>query len=267
MSALPRPYWHEMTTTDFSGNDTSEWIAVLPIAAIEQHGPHLPLSTDACIAEGQISRTIELLPDDLPVTFLPVQAVGKSDEHLSFPGTLSLSWETAIKAWVEIGECVARAGIRKLVLANSHGGNSPLMDIITRELRYKHNMLAVESSWLRFGQPQGIYSEDEFSYGIHGGDIETSIMLALRPDLVHMDKAADFTSTQTEHLKNDAHLRAHGRHQYGWMSEDLNKTGALGNAALATAEKGQASLTHASQEFIKLLRDVQRFDVSALDKT
>ncbi|KZL20715.1 Creatinine amidohydrolase [Pseudovibrio axinellae] len=266
MSALPRRHWHEMTTTDFSQNDTSDWIAVLPIAAIEQHGPHLPLYTDTCIAEGQIARTIELLPGDLPVTFLPVQAIGKSDEHLSFPGTLSLSWETAIKAWIEIGGCVAKTGIRKLVLANSHGGNSSLMDIITRELRMKHNIFAVESSWLRFGQPEGLYSADEFSYGIHGGDIETSIMLALRPDLVRMDKATDFTSTQTNHISTDAHLRAHGRHQYGWMSEDLNKAGALGNAALASAEKGEASLTHASQEFIKLLRDVQRFDLTSLSK-
>ncbi len=266
MSALPRRLWHEMTTTDFSESDTSEWIAVLPIAAIEQHGPHLPLSTDTCIAVGQVTRTIELLPDDLPVTFLPVQAVGKSQEHFSFPGTLSLTWETAVKAWIEIGECVARAGIRKLVLANSHGGNSPLMDIITRELRFRHNILAVESSWLRFGQPQGLYSEEELTYGIHGGDIETSIMLSLRPDLVRMVQAANFTSTQTSHINNDAYLRAHGRHQYGWMSEDLNNAGALGNAALATAEKGYASLTHASQEFIRLLQDVQRFNVSSFEK-
>ncbi len=262
MSALPRRHWHEMTTTDFSESDTRDWIAVLPIAAIEQHGPHLPVYTDTCIAEGQIARTIELLPDDLPVTFLPVQAVGKSDEHFSFPGTLSLTWETAIKAWIEIGTCVARAGIRKLVLANAHGGNSPLMDIITRELRLRHNMLAVESSWLRFGQPDHLYASEELSYGIHGGDIETSIMLALRPDLVRMDKATDFTSKQTDHIQNDAYLRAHGRHQYGWMSEDLNKTGALGNAAQATAQKGEASLTHASSRFIELLRDIHRFDVS-----
>lgn len=260
MSALPLSHWHEMTTTDFSENDTSSWIAVLPIAAIEQHGPHLPVYTDTCIAEGQIARTLELLPDYLPVTFLPVQAIGKSDEHLSYPGTITLSWETAIKAWIEIGESVARAGIKKLVLANSHGGNSALMDIITRELRVKHQMLAVETAWLRFGQPDNTFATEEFAYGIHGGDIETSIMLALRPDLVRMEQAANFTSTQTKHIAEDTHLRAHGRHQYGWMSEDLNPTGALGNAAAATAEKGHASLTYAAREFIHLLEDVNRFN-------
>ena len=266
MNALPRPHWHEMTTTDFSENNTENWIAVLPLAAIEQHGPHLPVYTDSCIAEGQIARTIELLPAHLPVTFLPVQAVGKSDEHLSFPGTLTLSWETAVKAWLEIGESIARAGIKKIILANAHGGNSSLMEIITRELRMKHKMLAVESAWLRFGQPENLFPQEEFSYGIHGGDIETSIMLALRPDLVRMEKAKDFKSSQTQHLADHQYLRAHGRHQYAWMTEDLNKAGTLGNAAAATADKGHAALTYAAEEFIKLLEDVYRFDLSVFQK-
>ncbi|WP_068313208.1 creatininase family protein [Polycladidibacter hongkongensis] len=264
MTNLPLPHWQDMTTTDFQSADTSQWIAVLPIAAIEQHGPHLPLSTDSTIAEGQVAKTIELLPNGLPATFLPVQTIGKSDEHLSFPGTLTLSWQTCVDAWLQIGESVHRAGIRKLVIVNAHGGNSPLMEVICRELRLRHSMLAVESSWLRFGQPEGTYSPKERNYGIHGGDIETSIMLALRPDLVRQDKLQDFFSTQLQHLKRDVHLRAHGRHQYAWLSEDLNPQGALGNAAAATAAKGRASLHHAASEFIKLLQDVHRFDVTTL---
>ncbi|MTI16887.1 creatininase family protein [Rhodobacteraceae bacterium RKSG542] len=253
-----------MTTQDFAEAQGNNWIAVLPIAAIEQHGPHLPVVTDTLIAEGQVTETISLLPEDLPVTFLPIQAIGVSDEHISFPGTLTFSPETAMKQWEQIGDAVHRAGIRKLVIVSSHGGNNALMEAVTRSLRIKYNMLAVATSWLRFGQPQGLYAKEEALYGIHGGDIETSIMLALRPDLVRMDKAQDFKSTQLDYIDNFQYLRAHGRHQFGWKSEDLNETGAMGNALKATAEKGRASLTCAAEGFIKLLQDVQAFDIETL---
>lgn len=261
---LPRAYWQDMTTEEFKTPERENWIAVLPVAAIEQHGPHLPLSTDTTIAEGQIARVLQLMPSELPVSFLPIQTVGKSDEHLSFPGTLTLSWKTVTRAWLEIGECVARAGIRKLVLINSHGGNVPILDIVARELRVRHDMFVTATNWLRFGQPNGLFAEEEFTYGIHGGDIETSLMLHLRPDLVRMDLAADFPSEQQRYLDEFKHLRGHGKAQYGWMSEDLNPAGALGNAALATAEKGQKSLDHAARGFIELLQDVAAFDLSRL---
>ena len=174
---LPLRTWAEMTTRDFADSDTSTWIAVLPVAAIEQHGPHLPVYTDTCIAEGMIRRAIELLPDDLPVTFLPVQAVGKSNEHISSPGTLTGTWETTTKLWLDIGDSVHRAGVEKLIIINSHGGNVPMVDIVTRELRVRHDMLVVGTAWSRFGQPEGISAPEEALYGIHGGDIETSIML------------------------------------------------------------------------------------------
>ncbi|MHA7776321.1 creatininase family protein [Roseibium sp. M-1] len=261
---LPKPFWQDMTTVDFESADHEDWIAVLPVAAIEQHGPHLPLSTDTTIAEGQIRRVIELLPENLPVTFLPLQTVGKSDEHISSPGTLTLSWETVTRAWIELGECVARAGIRKLVMINSHGGNVPVLDIVARELRVKHEMFVTATNWLRFGQPDGLYAQEEFAYGIHGGDIETSLMLHLRPDLVRMDRAKDFPSEQQRYLEEFRHLRGHGKAQYGWKAQDLNPSGALGNAALASAEKGRQSQDHAARGFIELLEDVHAFDLNRL---
>lgn len=260
----PPRYWHHMTTEDFNTPSRDTWIAVLPIAAIEQHGPHLPLVTDTAIAEGQIRRVLELLPDDLPATFLPVQTIGKSDEHISSPGTLTLSWETVTKCWMEIGESIARAGVRKLVLINSHGGNVPIMDIVARELRVKHDMFVTATNWLRFGQPEGLFPEAEFTYGIHGGDIETSLMLHLHPDLVRMERAQDFTSQQQSYLNEFKHLRGHGKAQYGWKVQDLNSLGALGNARAATAEKGRKALDHAATGFVELLQDVDAFDLARL---
>lgn len=266
MSApLPKRYWHEMTTTDFSGSDTSNWIAALPVAAIEQHGPHLPVFTDTAIAQGQITRALELMPADLPVTFLPVQAVGKSNEHIDYPGTLTASWDTLTRMWMDIGESVHRAGIRKLVLINSHGGNVPIIDIVARELRIKYDMLVVATAWARFGQPDGVFPTEEFTYGIHGGDVETSIMLHLQPELVRMEKATDFKSAQQDFIGEFKHLRGHGPAQFGWKTQDLNPAGALGNASAATSEKGKASLDHAARGFIDLLDDINRFDMARLN--
>lgn len=260
-------FWEDLTTTDFAAPDVGDWIAVLPIAAIEQHGPHLPLSTDTAIARGLVRRTVEILPPDIPAVFLPVQSVGKSDEHIGFPGTLTLSWETVTRSWAEIGASVFRSGIRKLVIVTAHGGNVPVMDIVARELRVKHSMLAVTTSWARMGVPEDLLGPREKSYGIHGGEEETSVMLALHPELVRMDKARDFTSAQTSFEQDFRRLRGHGPVQFGWKTADLNPEGTMGNAAAATVEKGRAIIDHQARAFVELLHDVQRFDLCRLRET
>jgi creatinine amidohydrolase len=261
---LPRPLWAEMTTEQFRTSDTSQWIAVLPIAAVEQHGPHLAVAVDTVIAEGNVQAVRDILPKGLPVTFLPVVWMGKSDEHLSFPGTLTISAETQIRLLTELGDSVARAGVRKLIIANSHGGNVAVMEIVARDLRLRHSMLVVQCSWTRLGQPDGLFAEAETRHGIHGGAIETSQMLHFRRDLVHMAKARDFVSAAVAMEASYERLRATGPVGFGWMSEDLSVAGAIGNAAAATPADGRLMTEHVAKAFVALLKDVQRFPVDQL---
>lgn len=237
-------------------------IAVLPLGAHEQHGPHLPFETDTLIAEGIARRLKAALPAGLPFTFLPAESVGYSIEHMDVEGTKTLAFDEAVNRWLDIAEGLAKQGIRKLVMLNAHGGNSPLMVIVATEARIRFAMLAVATSWTRFGLPDGVISPEEKAIGIHGGDIETSVMLALHPAKVDMAKAADFLSRQSEFASRFKHLRAYGPHAFGWKMSDLNPQGATGNAAAATAEKGEALIAHAVKGLIELLEDVDAFDIT-----
>jgi creatinine amidohydrolase len=258
---MPARSWLDLSTEEFRARDMSRAIAVLPVAAVEQHGPHLPVGVDTFINEGYLGRARALVPEELDVLFLPVQAIGKSNEHLAFPGTLTLNAETLIRAWTEIGESVNRAGCRKLVFLNSHGGNIAVIDIVTRELRVRCGMLAVNAAWHRLGYPSGLYSDFETRHGIHGGDAETSLMLAFRPETVRMGKAEVFEPRTVEMERRFKHLRAIQPIGFGWMSQDLSPAGAMGEAAAATREKGEASAEHGARAFIELLRDIDAFSL------
>jgi creatinine amidohydrolase len=260
---LPRPWWVEMTTVDFE-NLPPDTVAVLPVAAIEQHGPHLPVFVDACINAGVVERTVAQLPAGLPVSFLPMQSVGKSNEHIAFPGTLTLSAETLIRLWTELGESVYRAGIRKLVLFNSHGGQPQIMDIVARDLRVRLGMFVVCSSAYSFSAGKGLFPDAELQHGIHGGSGETSEMLALRPDLVRMDQAQNFVSSSVQIEQDYEYLSPEGAIGFGWQTQDLHPAGACGNALDADAERGERMLDHAASCFVKLLGEVHRYPMAAL---
>ncbi len=261
---LPLRDWMDMTWRDIAGGETARWIAVLPLAAVEQHGPHLPLGVDTFIAEAYLARVRDVLPDDLPVTFLPVQRIGVSAEHLSYPGTLTLSATTAIAVWTELGESLKRAGLRKLVLVTSHGGNVAAMELVARDLRTRLNMLAVTVGWHRFGYPDGAFSSDEKRHGIHGGDIETSLMLAAKPDTVRMDKAPKATPETVAMAAEFKWLGAYRPAGFAWMTQDLHPSGAVGDATLATPAKGEAALQRGAAAFVELLREIVRFDLARL---
>ncbi len=266
MRSWMRP-WSELTTTDFDAPDVASWIAVLPVAATEQHGPHLPLGTDTHIMEGYLARASGLPSADLPVVVLPIQTIGSSVEHTTFPGTLSLSATLALAAWGAVVEDVIRAGLRRIVIVNSHGGNSPVLDILAHEVRARHRALVVLASWQRFGAPDGLFSPLEVSHGIHGGDVETSLMLHFRPDLVRTEAIGDFVPRSLAMERDHRWLRAGGRPTgFGWMAEDLCARGAIGDASLATAAKGEACAAHGARAFVELLSDVAAFDPASLGR-
>jgi len=265
MPTLPRRHWAQMSSLEFSQLDRERVIAVLPVAAIEQHGPHLPVAVDTCIVEGIVERVVELAPESLPVTFLPTQAIGKSNEHARYPGTLTFSAETLIRTWMEIGHCVAAAGVRKLILFNGHGGQLSVMDIVSRDLREAHEMMVVCCSWFALGIPEGLYDAHEVEHGIHAGGMETSMMLALMPERVDMGKAKRFGSLTERLAAENRHLSLRPGGKLAWQSQDLNPKGAMGDATDADAERGRLLVDHAAREFITLLEEVDRFPLERLD--
>ena len=254
-------YWNELNTYDFAGLSTDTTIAILPIASTEQHGPHLPIATDVAIANGMLQELRRQRPDDLDILVLPTQEIGKANEHVYGPGSLSFGPEILIPAWTAIGTKVAEAGIRKLVMVNSHGGNADIMSIVGRELRVRHQMAVICTHWGRFGHPDGLISEHERQFGIHGGEVETSLMLHFRPELVRMENAQNFVSKAESRSK---FMQPAPPHVLSWLAHDLNPHGVVGDATKGTAEKGEIICRHQVAGFVELLREFEGFSLDEL---
>ncbi|MBV9563374.1 MAG: creatininase family protein [Bradyrhizobium sp.] len=263
-STVPPRNWSDIRWPEIAAAEPARWIAVLPLAATEQHGPHLPLGTDVMIAEAYLARVRELVAPTLPVTFLPVQPVGISTEHVDYPGTLTLPSDVALKSWLALGESVARAGVRKLVMITSHGGNSAAMTLAAQELRARCGLLVVTTSWFRFGIPDGLFSDVELRHGIHGGAVETSIMLARYGAHVRSDEIADFHPASVEMEAHRRWLSTQRPAPFAWQTQDLHPSGGIGDATEASADKGEQLLDHGARRFIELLEDIDEFDVSVL---
>jgi creatinine amidohydrolase len=270
MTFTPR-FWADLSTADFARLDVSRAVAVLPVAATEQHGPHLPLSVDTDLVNGVVQASLQHLPEALPVLFLPTQTLGLSPEHARFAGTLTLRAETVIRLWTEIGESVAASGVNKLVLLNAHGGQVSVMDIVARDLRARLGMLVYSVSWFNLplldahGQDVNAqFDAHERRFGVHAGEVETSMMLALSPERVRMDLAQNFRSSSQDRAERFAILGNGKSAMLGWLMQDYNRHGAAGNALAATAEKGQALLDASGRALAQLLGEIDRLPPDTL---
>jgi creatinine amidohydrolase len=258
MSKLPK-YWNQLSTVDFCLIDFEKAVAVWPLGATEQHGPHLPLSVDTDLVTAVAVESLKHLLDSDPVFFLPPQSIGFSEEHSAFAGTLSLSAETLLAIAREIGACLARTGMKKLLLFNSHGGNVSLMDLIARELRGKFGLLVFSTSWYQLPlDPSALanFTAHEHRYGVHAGDVETSMMLQIAPELVRMQVAQNFMSASADRSNNYEILGDGKSAKLGWHIQDYNPLGAVGDAKSATAEKGEKLLQSAGFQLAKLLQEL-----------
>lgn len=232
-------FWQEMRAPDFAALDPCA-VAVLPVAATEHHGPHLPAGTDALILDGILRATGARRAGRADAVCLPVQPVGWSPEHGGLPGTLSLEAELLVQAWTELGRWAARAGLRRLLIVNAHGGNPPAMAIAALRLRETQGLLVVRTHWEALARPHLIAPSGAPERDWHGGWIETSVMLHLRPDLVRLDEARPAVAGHPAGLPPD------GPAPFAWMTADLNGTGVLGDPTLATAALGAALVDRAA---------------------
>ncbi len=268
---LPSRYWADLSTRQFAqlgaAPDIGQVVALLPLGATEQHGPHLPLGVDSDLVDAIVTSALPELPADMPLLVLPTQRIGKSNEHARFPGTLTLGAETLIRAWTEIGACVAATGVRKLLLFNAHGGQVGLMDIVARDLRARHDLIVYSSNWYDLPIPDAVmapFDATEQRFGVHGGDVETSMMLALHPQRVAMEQAKNFVST-SQLRASQYPILGNGRSaRLAWQMQDYNAQGAAGNAAAASAAKGQALVAAAGQQLALLLQELSRLPLSTL---
>ena len=244
------------------------------VAATEQHGPHLPLKVDSAIVDGVIEAAIAHLPANSQALFLPTQTVGFSPEHARFAGTLTLKAETVLRVWTELAESVAATGVRKLLIFNAHGGQANLMDLVARDLRARLDMMVFSVNWyaLPLTGPQGedisgMFSAEEQRFGVHAGDLETSVMLAIDPGHVNMATAANFPSTAQLRASSYAILGNGKTAKFAWQIQDYNPAGAAGNSAAATAKKGNEVLGAAGRALAALLSEIERLGLSTLNNS
>lgn len=253
--------WQDLTSVELAKTISADSVAVLPLAAIEQHGAHLPLSTDLDIGEGLLAAAIAALPEDFPLFALPPLAVGASHEHAGFAGTLSLPPEIAIAVIEAYGDSLARAGVRRLVLLNSHGGNKAVADVAALKLRERWGMLVVKAHYFRFAPPAQALPVDELRHGLHGGALETAMMLHLAPHKVRREHLGHPPSRGEAMARRGLTLGPEGEAAFAWLAEDLHPDGVVGDARLANAELGERLVSHYGATLATIISETRAMNI------
>jgi creatinine amidohydrolase len=255
----PQRYFPYLTWSQIEQMPNKENVVIIqPIGAIEQHGPHLPIAVDSAISLGVLGKALEQLPQDIPAYALPCLYYGKSNEHSGFPGTITLSSQTLLAVITEMAQSIYASGFRKLVLMNSHGGQPQIIEIAARDIHQKYPDFAVFPlfTWRVPHLVGEMLTPREQVYGIHGGDAETSIMLSLLPEQVHMDKAV---KEYPQGLPEDSLLDMEGKLPFAWLTKELSKSGVMGDATVASKEKGDRILTSLADGWVQVIQDVYKF--------
>ena len=238
--------------------DKANTVIIQPIGAVEQHGPHLPLVVDAAIATAVVGRALHRLGDEIPAYALPTLTYGKSNEHCGFAGTITLSAQTLNSVLAEVASSLYAAGFRKLVFVNAHGGQPQVLEIVARDLHQQFSDLIVFPLFV-WGAPHQaieIVGRQEYEAGIHAGDVETSVMLALLPEQVDMAQAVrEYPST----FSTNSLLSLEGKLPVAWTMQDISKSGVVGNATAASAAKGEAILNSLAEGWVRVFEEIHRF--------
>nr|WP_246141767.1 creatininase family protein [Hyella patelloides] len=255
----PKRYFSYLTWKEIAEMPNKENVVIIqPIGAIEQHGHHLPIAVDSAISLGVLGKALSQLDKTIPAYALPCLYYGKSNEHYGFPGTITLSAETLLSVIKEMAASIYSAGFRKLVLMNSHGGQPQIMDIAARDIHQEHPDFNVFPffTWRVPNIAQELLTEKELEYGIHAGDAETSLMLSLLPEQVKMDLAV---KEYPRNLPEESLLSMEGKLPFAWLTKEVSTTGVMGDATVATQEKGDRILASLADGWIAVIEDVYKF--------
>ncbi|MDX2228748.1 MAG: creatininase family protein [Leptolyngbyaceae cyanobacterium bins.349] len=255
----PQRYFPYLTWTQIRDlEDKANVVILQPIGAIEQHGPHLPLAVDAAIAQAVLGQALASLDAQIPAYALPTLYYGKSNEHWHFPGTITLTAQTLMTTLMEVGESLYRAGFRKWVLLNAHGGQPQVMDIVARDLHQQHEDFLVFPLfvWRVPNIAAELLTEKELELGIHAGDAETSLLLSILPDQVKLDQAV---AEYPHGLPTDSLLSMEGNLPFAWTTRDLSRSGVLGDPTAASQEKGDRILASLAAGWVQTIQDIYRF--------